>query len=403
MKNAKLIGVGIIFLVFINFWSFRPIEEYYKHIELLITLGICFFFLFSHKKFHKQMHFKYYVLLFMLLPFLSVISCYFIHGQAIYLTVFALRLHFCWLFYFILHYIQMSVREILKIYIFIACVWVLLEVIQQFTYPIYYFYTRLRPGEEWVGIRGGIYRYMITGTFYAVFVLLYYLQNSYMSNKKKTNLFFLLFFLTGIYLNMTRQIMVAILFCLFITPFMVNMIKPAKKIRYVLGIICVLVLIYYFRNNLWGEELTETTTEQINDEDYVRFASFRFYLNYWDHWSCFIFGNGLYHKTSLYGKYMDYVEKDLGLFRWDVGIIGELSSYGIIYIVTYLLFCFYFFYKYRDIELYLKLYFIFTLMIVILVFPFRNGHEFIFFSTFLYLCDLSLNKRIIVHKILSQK
>jgi len=388
----KNIYVSFVLLASINFWSFQGdiFNSQFKILQLLISISFIFCIIKFRKK-TNNMYFKKYVLLFMLLPFLGVIPCYFIHGQQIYLTIWVLRVQLCWLFYFVLHRLQISEKEILKIFVFIAFIWVLIELVQQFTYPKYYFYTRGDTYEKDIEIRAGIYRYMTAGIYFAVFVLYYYLQKVYDSREQRwKNVLWILFFLFGIYLNMTRQTLFAVLLCIFIAPLLLQKFNIVKKYLFFCGGILLAGTIYYFKDVLWGE-LIENTENQLN-EDNIRVASYLFYLNYWDHWSCFFLGNGLPHETSFYGNYISYIEEDLHLFRSDVGIIGELSNYGIIYIIVYIVFCFNYFWKSKAIKLYLKLYLIFTLLIVLMIFPFRYGSEFLFFSVFLYLCDLSLKR-----------
>lgn len=327
----------------------------------------------------------------MLLPFLSTIPSYFAHEQPIYLTVSLMKFQLCWLFYFVLHRLQISEKEIFKILFLIGSIWVLLELIQQFTYPKYYFYTRSDADEFGIEKRVGIYRYMITGVFSAVLVLFYHLHKVFDSNEQRMkSILGIIFFLMGIYLYMTRQILASVLACVFIAPLLSGGKKITKKFLFFLGGILLLGSIYYFSNTLFGE-LIEDTGDQINDDN-IRVKSYLFYLNYWDDWSCFVFGNGLYHEDSFYGKYLNHVENDLGLWRSDIGIIGELSKYGVIYIIAYIVFCFYFFRKSKGIDLYLRLYFIYLLLIIPMIFPFREGSEYLQYSIFLYLCDLSIAK-----------
>jgi hypothetical protein len=328
----------------------------------------------------------------MLLPFMSVIPCYFEHEQSIYTSLrLLLDMQLCWLLYFVLHRFQISEKDIFKILIFIGSTWVALELIQQVTYPNYYFYTRGDTDVKSIEIRAGIYRYMITGISFALLALFYYLQKVFDSNKQRVkNFSWAIFFLLGVYLYMTRQILVSVLASVFIAPLLTEKINIKKKILFFLGGILLLGSIYLFKDILFGE-LIEDTGSEVSDDN-IRVSSYLFYLNYWNDWTCFIFGNGLYDEASSYGKYLSYVENDLGLWRSDIGIIGELSKYGIIYIMAYILFCFYFFRKSKEIELYLKLYFIGTLFIVFMIFPFRDGSEYQLFAIFLYLCDLSIAK-----------
>lgn len=391
--KKNIIIVGLILLISISFWSFKGITNtYYNALEMgIILFFIIYLFIFKgNKRLKDGLYFKKYVILFMFLPFLSIIPCYFIHDQPIYLSLYVLRINFCWLFYFVLHHFKISEKDTLKIVFFIALVWVLLEAIQQVTYPVYYFYTRgddIASGEE-IEIRANIYRFMINGVQFAVLILLFYVQRFYESKSVK-NVFWILFFLFGIYLMMTRQILFAALLCLVIAPLIKE--KSLKKIVYLLISLVAVAIIYYFRDILFGS-LIENTAQHL--EDNVRYQAYAFFLSYWEDWSCLLLGNGPDYPLSSYGEYINSLKENFGIFRSDIGIVGELSKYGIIYVVCFLFFCYHFLFKLRKgTSLYQKLYFIYVLIIIAMVFPFRNGSEFIFFSMFLYLCDLSINKK----------
>jgi len=203
------------------------------------------------------------------------------------------------------------------------------------------------------------------------------------------NIFGIIILLLGIHLYMTRQVTFAVLACIFISPLLLKKINFRKKILFFLSGIILMGSIYYYRNILFGD-LIEKTGDQLS-EDNVRITSYQFYLNYWDDWSCFVFGNGMPHTKSSYGTYLiNYVQEGLGLYRSDIGIIGELSKYGIIYIIVFFAFCFYFFRKSKEIKLYLKLYFIYLMFNLPMSFPFTDGGDYLIFSAFLYLCDLSI-------------
>ena len=388
--NKKNIFIAFVLLSSINFWSFQGNK--YQNVFALLQLILSSFFIIYIAVFRKQpgnMYFKKYVLLFMFLPFLSILPCYAVHDQSLFISTRIMLMQLCWLFYFVLHRFQISEKEILKIFIFIGFIWTFLELVQQFTYPTYFFYNRGDTLERDIEIRGGIYRYMIEGLLFGVLAFFYFLHKFFYSNQQRMkNLFFMIFFLLGIHLYMTRQVTVAVLACVFIAPFFLK-INFRKKILFFLGGIILIGSIYIYRDMLFGE-LIEKTGDQMNEEN-IRVTSYKFYLNYWDDWSCFVFGNGVPHSNSSYGTYLiNYLQKELGLYRSDIGIVGELSKFGIIYIIVFIAFCFYFFRKSKEIKLYLKLYFILIIFNLPMSFPFFEGGDYLIFSVYFYLCDRSI-------------
>jgi hypothetical protein len=385
-NKIKIVFVSLILLISTGFWSFRPLADYSKAIEVLVITGFCLFLLRTKEEGNSHMYSKKYVLLFMLVPFLSIIPCYFVNGQSPILSLVVLRINLCWLFYFVLHRIKISENDIHKILIFIAVVWVFLEIIQQFTYPVYYFYTR---GDETsdsssIEIRAGIYRYAIRGYEFAVYSMFLMILKYYNSRYYKY-LWMALFFLVGIYVNMTRQLLVASIITIISIP-MFNKINVRNGLFFLLSI-CFLYGVYLYKDVLFGD-MIEMTSDQL--EDNIRYEAYITYSIY-EHWMSFVLGNGPAHINSAYGIKLYYLSQ-LGLYLSDIGIVGEMYKFGLIYVLVFVLFCIFLFRKRKYIIVTLKSYFLFSFIIIAMIFPFRNASEFLFFSCILYLLDLSIKK-----------
>jgi hypothetical protein len=352
-----------------------------------------FIFLIKKKKFLPEMNFKWFVLLLMLLPWLSSLTAYFIHKQPFHLSIYMLRYEFIWLLYFILHYFKLDNKDIIKIIFFFAITWTVINIIQQFTFPSFWFYTRSDNPEtgRTLEIRMGIYRFMIANVFVVVFALFIYWQN-FVQNKKG-RIFNFLFFticLVGVYLNMTRQLLFAVSGCLVLTLFITNKIR--SKFALLLILMSVIAVVYTYIDTLFGDLISESQ-EQITSEDYIRYRAFFFFLfEYWDHWSCILIGNGKEHASSNYGMEMSYINDVLMYYRSDVGIVGQLNRYGVIYILTFFtmigLIVFKFF---KQMELYQKLYLICSMVISMMMFPVYSPFMAIFYPLLLYLIDNSAN------------
>src|SRR5690606_22387017 len=129
--------VWIVVLVSLNFWSFSIISDnIYKQLEALICALLLVIVLFNLNIFKQKGHFfKINVLLFLLLPLLSIYGAHIYHDQPVQLSLILYRLNIFWLFYFVLHHFNIDKEKIIRIIIIVGVIWCFLTIVQQFTYP----------------------------------------------------------------------------------------------------------------------------------------------------------------------------------------------------------------------------------------------------------------------------
>jgi hypothetical protein len=388
-KNIKFGFVLAVTLISLNFWSFQLIpERLYNQIELIFCLSLAAIVIYNLYIF-KQPHlkFKINVLLFLILPLLSVIGANIYHDQSFSISLITVRFFLFWLLYFVLHIFNIPKEKIIKLLIFVGCVWIFLTVIQQFTYPDYYFYTK---SNEKKLFRAGVYRYMVSGMQYGVFVLFYFFYK-YFNSKKFYTLIYVAFAIIGLYYYGTRQVGVAALASLFIA---ILLVKGVSKWKYLLFFtICMFLLVnslsYLF------DTYVQMTTSQLDDEEYIRILSANFYLNeYWPHWTTKLLGNGTSHHTSDYGQEIEQLQSYLGFYRSDIGIIGAYNQFGIFFIINIL------WVNIKGIFLkipsakdkYLKVFFFYFISLLLLSQSYSNMAVIPFYCLIFYLIDKSLTK-----------
>jgi hypothetical protein len=160
----------------------------------------------------------------------------------------------------------------------------------------------------------------------------------------------------------------------------------------IVGIFTVLISINY--NSLFGE-LTKMTVSNVNDTDYIRILAYKFYFfDYWKGPITFIFGNGVPNPVSEYGHEIIKIQKTQMLFTYDIGIIGALNVYGLIFVSIFVSYLYTMLFKYRNyIHPYLKFYLIFTLLFCPLYFPihYQSGED-ISWAILFYLIDKSIQE-----------
>ncbi|MDA3780763.1 MAG: hypothetical protein PF487_11175 [Bacteroidales bacterium] len=330
--SRKTYIVFFILLISIRFWSFQGIsDKIYDIIDMFVILFMFFEVLkFSPVLRKKNLPFKINVNLFIFLPLLSTVGAYYYHDQSYYLSLLVLRSNFFWLFYYLLHIYGVPINKLIKMLLYIGVVWALINIIQQFTYPIYFFFARLIDGD--IEYRAGVYRFMINRSHYGIFLLLYSAFKFY-STRKGKYLFYITLSLVGIYFLGTRQVTFAAIICLFLLGFLH---KGNIKVLTIAFTIIIASLFFYYRTQLFGQYIQMTSSQL--DEDYIRILAGDFYLNrFWpDEIVSKIIGNGKENGLSEYGKKMWYIYDNLHFYRNDVGIIGAFNMFGILYVINIL-------------------------------------------------------------------
>ncbi|RYX98799.1 hypothetical protein EON78_04470, partial [bacterium] len=198
--------------------------------------------------------------------------------------------------------------------IFSGSAWALLTIVQQFTYPNFYFFTRDgEDGQEF--FRAGVYRFMIDSHYFGLFLVIYCFYNS-ISVLKLKFVFFTLLGLVGYYYYSTRQYAIAALICMLVSTFYQ---RGRVKTYSILGFSAFVIVLIYFKEVLFDSYI-QMTNDQLSQNDDIRILSAKFFLfDYWPHWLTFLIGNGQEHMSSNYGEQINYYNSFRGYFKSDVG------------------------------------------------------------------------------------
>ncbi|MBD0332655.1 MAG: hypothetical protein ICV66_08365, partial [Chitinophagaceae bacterium] len=299
--NIKFAFVASVALISLNFWSFQGVSKStHKVLEAAACLSIIATVLFNLNVLkRRELKFKVIALLLLFIPFLSAIGANLFHDQSLRLSLWSLRLVSFWLFYFVLHILQVSPSKIVRLLVFTGCVWAFLTIVQQFTYPTYYFYSS---DESDAGfMRSDIFRFMIHGFEYGIFVLMYFF-NKFLNTRKPYTLLFVLFALAGLYYMGTRQFTAAAVICMLVAVLIQK--GYSKWVQLLFFSIAAFLFVTVFTPTLITYYINKTN-EQVADQEYVRYLALNFYLNdYWPHWTATLIGNGPAHELSDYGTEM---------------------------------------------------------------------------------------------------
>jgi len=217
-------------------------------------------------------------------------------------------------------------------------------VIQQITFPSVWFNspnayfdysadTDIETVRKYAEERAGLIRIMVLGLPYGYFLVFYSWRklNEYFKLNQ-----FLIFILSivALFLTGSRQI-IFIVILIIIVDFISNIhYSRTKKILIPILLTGVIILVYPFINEYFSSLITVTREQKIISKEYIRMQEFNFYLSsYYPHWLCYIFGNGWEHSLSFYGQEMI----NQILYRGDIGLIGALNKFGIVYVLVALL------------------------------------------------------------------
>ncbi|RZL46161.1 MAG: hypothetical protein EOP00_15820, partial [Pedobacter sp.] len=329
----KFIYIGLVSLISFHFWSYHGIpERIYQILEILVSTSLLFICLLNFEKLKNSFsQFKINVLLFISLPLLSMFAAMAFHGQSLFLSFFALKTIFFWLLYYVLHIFNIPVIKLVKLMTFIGVTWALITIIQNYTYPHFWFYNRNGEDDQEF-IRAGKYRFMIDPLHFGLFIILYF-YNQYLLTKRSILFTFVIIGLVGFYYYTTRQFIVGAVACMVIAYISQ---EGKNKIFSMLIIAITCGLLVYLKDLLFGEYI-EITSDQLNSSDDIRLLSLNFWLfEYWPNWITVLIGNGFEHSSSNYGKEMLKVNLEYGYYRTDIGIFGTLSYFGIFYVINLL-------------------------------------------------------------------
>ena len=389
MDNKKLFGIIVLLLFFTNIFSIKGYDSDLYRNSTKIVLFIIILYTFFHRNELNKIHirFKKFVLGLIIIPLLGFIPAYILHGQGFLASLLGAHINLGYFFFFFLFLIKAKEQQIVKIFCIFGIFWSGIELVQQFTYPTYWFATRGDTFEHSIEIRNGIYRYNVLGREFGL-ILLFYCFERFMLEKSRKYLLGIIIALVGIYLLATRQIIAMSVVCLFAGLFMMKKISIGSFML----IAIVAAIIYANAETLFGEfiEMTESV-----DKDYIRFLAYEFYGITYNKGNIlgFLLGNGSPYAPSSYFQEIDNLEQSFGLYRADIGVVGMYSTFGIMYVIMILWFFIYVFRHRKFIDTYLLMYVLFMAGTSIMLHHFAYSLSNVIIGCFIfYLIEINITK-----------
>jgi hypothetical protein len=262
-----------------------------------------------------------------------------------------------------------------------------LELFQQLTYPNYWFSGReVMETTGDLEIRLGLYKFYMTG-INLVILAAFYCWDRLLKNFNKRLLYLFIFLIIGIYAFLARKMDFSFIICIAISYFLTK----KRKWYYGFLILTFFSLLYIYSDKIFGDFIEKTQSE-LSDDDFIRFQSMGFYLNYFDDPLTLILGNSREYGDSAYGEYVHSIQENLHFYRADIGVLAHFSYYGLIGLIPIILFVIFLIKKWTVLPLYIKLYFIFNGIQIIMAFPLNSVIGSFTFTIVLYLMELILQR-----------
>lgn len=388
-----IVGLFTILTCGFSFYSWPVTFDFTVRSLAVILLFFFFVFLFWGDGLTKKQHFRYFVLVLAFLPFISVFYSYSEYGQPIRDGIKGTLPSLVWLSYFVLHELKPKERFFLRAMLYIAVFVLLVQVIQQFTYPHIWFGGRdmesLTAYQDLADKRNGLWRFQIgvNGIFTAICMFYYWCR---MRQKMKIQyLVIVVLMLVSIYLTLTRQLILSAVLTLLLSFFLGR--KKMNLWPLLIGVILIGIVSTYW-DVLFGS-FRELTNSEIVRKDYIRYLSANYY---WTETFSSVKAAILGHGKAVSGTFLSLrgqLEQDYGYYVSDVGFIGMMWVYGVIYVMVCYALLIYVFVKYRHyIPVYVCLLIIFAVIPSVMIFPMNSPIQYMLWSFLLYICDVHINR-----------
>ncbi len=351
---------------------------YVAIILMLVTILIIFIYD-RGKKFHQYS--GTIIGLVLLASMLGAWGATYGHNQSFGLSMWAQSSMYLYLFYFFLHAIRIRPEELERMFLIMALVFIGLFMFQYAIYPKILFGGRV--AEE----RGTI-RIFMPGSSFAGFIF-YYCLNKIFTTSKKIYVGLALIILVIPILQGTRSTILAYLLGALLFILISRQVK--SKILVMLLMISSATLVFFIFQDIFMNLIEVSQTQASQQDDDIRVRSIKFFLTEFSPTTLnYYIGNGEAHMASSYGLKVYFYKANFGFYQSDIGLVGEYSKYGVLWIVCVLLiFIKLFTMKVEPKYFYIKIWSVILIIDEVLGSSFSRSTEIIVIASVLYIYDVS--------------
>ena len=294
------------------------------------------------------------------------------------------------LFYFVLSRWKMKENDILKVISFFSFFYLCINVVQQITHPVYYFYGReINIKYEYeMESRMGLYRFSIWGIEIVSLYMFYCFVTLFERTNGKKILGFVLS-LCSLLLYLGRKNLYA-----GIVVFFIYVVAISKKKFYIKLCFITILILSFFLLLPFMQDLNEQTIDELGNEsdNYIRFIAADYFINHFDNSPLYyLFGSGISDGESKLAMLINNL-KESGIYQDDCGFVGFFSKFGLLGLTIQILIIIKIIINYKYIDNYLLLYCVNAILISFFNFWGNSSRALISWSIFLYLVSQSIEK-----------
>ena len=286
--------------------------------------------------------------------------------------------------FYLLRYMKITEAQLMAALCVFGIITLGIQVYQQFNTTNIMFGLELEKADKDVTrlMRNGVIRYQI-GSYFVAILCTYYSWEQLSKKFSWPMALLFLAFITSVYFYMTRQLMIATCATLLVSFFW---IKGTRMKLWTGGLIILIAfLLVLFSNELFGD-LIYMTQHNTYSTDIREKALPWIFAKCFDNPILFLFGHAHNLDMRSWGPRFSY-------WTNDVGFVGELYHYGIVWILVYFVSIYKILRGYgKMIPLYVKLFFVSSLLHCIMIFPYRAEIESFIWMMVLYVVFIHIRE-----------
>lgn len=388
----------LLLLISISFFSFRGWIEWGMSNVIVQFVGFLLIFSsISIFKNHQAWLFRKEVMFYCVTFLFTAISSYILYKQSFYGSFKAsLSYIFAASLYFLLHKYKLSEESVIKILTGIMLVYTSIEIVEQFTYPNYWFCGRIeKDGADTVEMRMGLWRMYVYGIFHVLLIYTILLQKVINTENTRHNLILMIVAFVGIVLFLARKDIYAAISVIPLA-FLFSRGSQGGKTK---AILAVFILAVAMVIPSMMKELNEQTSQEIGDEGFIRYIAAEYFMNEMnDSPLYYLFGAGIPGEKSTLSLILQDLKDYYHIYQSDCGFIGYFSKTGIIGLLPFILIFIKIFRNYKYVDLGLLLYSVILLELSFFDFFGQKLYTVSAFFVYLYFveCSIERNKQLIV-------
>ena len=292
------------------------------------------------------------IIIILLSVFLSFAGAEIYHQQSLFISFISSRFMYFYLLYFLLIIFNIKISELEKILTG-------LSILYSIIYLLAMFYPNIVSANIQIDLTRDTTRVYIPGILLVILSLFNHLLKLKDEIKIK-DLIYVSLFLTIVVITGTRMIIFPLLFLIIFFSF--SMFKLNKPNFYIWGLTFgVVFLLILLPIVVASYELLLVDLQYSSGSYEIRLKAISYFINeFFPSFLSYIIGNGFASYHDNYGLNILFLKENFHFYQSDIGLIGDYTKFGILYIVGVFIILFRVFKSnFIDASIYLKYFFIF--------------------------------------------